>query len=61
MYFTHLSERANKPITWHLRDDYSGKVHTLVEAPGGVLYRYCFPRTPEQIARMERWKAETGY
>jgi hypothetical protein len=61
MYFTHLSERANKPITWHLRDDYRGKVHTLIEAPGGVLYRYCFPRTPDQIARMERWKADTGF
>jgi hypothetical protein len=61
MYFTHLSERANKPITWHLRDDYRGRVETLVEAPGGVLYRYCFPRTPEQIERMERWKRETGY
>jgi hypothetical protein len=61
MYFTHLSERANKPITWHLRDDYRGQVHTLVEAPGGVLYRYCFPRTPDQIARMERWKADTGF
>ena len=61
MYFTHLSERANKPITWHLRDDYRGQVHTLVEAPGGVLYRYCFPRTPEQMERMERWKRETGY
>jgi hypothetical protein len=61
LYFTHLSERANKPVTWHLRDDYRGEVHTLVEAPGGVLYRYCFPRTPEQIERMERWKAETGF
>jgi hypothetical protein len=59
-YFTHLSERANKPITWHLRDDFRGRVHTLVTAPGGVLYRYCFPRTPEQIERLERWKAETG-
>ena len=55
MYFTHLSEGANKPITWHLRDDYRGQVQTLVEAPGGVLYRYCFPRTPEQIQRLERW------
>ena len=61
MYFTHLSERANKPITWHLRDDYHGYVQILVEAPGGVLYRYCFPRTPEQYERMERWKAETGF
>ena len=61
MYFTHLSERAHKPITWHLRDDYRGNVHTLIEAPGGVLYRYCFPRTPDQIARMERWKADTGF
>jgi hypothetical protein len=60
MYFTHLSEKANKPITWHLRDDFRGRVHTLVTAPGGVLYRYCFPRTPEQIERLERWKAETG-
>lgn len=60
MYFTHLSERANKPITWHLRDDYRGRVWALVEAPGGVLYRYCFPRTPEQIERLERWKAEQG-
>jgi hypothetical protein len=59
-YFTHLSERANKPIGWHLRDDYRGRVHTFVTAPGGVLYRFCFPRTPEQIERMERWKAETG-
>jgi hypothetical protein len=58
MFFTHLSERANKPITWHLRDDYRGQVHTLVTAPGGALYRYCFPRTPEQIERLERWKAE---
>jgi len=61
MYFTHLSEKANKPITWHLRDDFRGRVHTLVTAPGGVLYRYCFPRTPEQIERLERWKAETGH
>jgi hypothetical protein len=61
MYFTHLSERANKPLTWHLRDDYHGYVHILVEAPGGVLYRYCFPRTPEQMERMERWKAATGF
>jgi dolichyl-phosphate-mannose-protein mannosyltransferase len=60
MYFTHLSENANKPITWHLRDDYRGRVQTLVTAPGGVLYRYCFPRTPEQIERLERWKAELG-
>jgi hypothetical protein len=58
MYFTHLSERANKPITWHLRDDYRGRVQTLVTASGGALYRYCFPRTPEQIERLERWHAE---
>jgi hypothetical protein len=61
MYFTHLTERANKPITWHLRDDYQGYVHILVEAPGGVLYRYCFPRTPDQIRRMEQWKTDTGF
>jgi len=61
MYFTHLSERANKPITWHLRDDYRGRLHSLIEAPGGVLYRYCFPRTPDQIRRMEQWKADTGF
>jgi len=58
MYFTHLGERANKPITWHLRDTHGGKVQTLIEAPGAVLYRFCFPRTPEQIARLERWKEE---
>jgi 4-amino-4-deoxy-L-arabinose transferase-like glycosyltransferase len=60
MYFTHLSERANKPVTWHLRDDHRGRLQTMIQAPGGVLYRYCFPRTPEQIQRMERWKAENG-
>jgi len=60
MYFTHLSDKGHKPITWHLRDDYRGQVRALVTASGGALYRYCFPRTPEQIERMERWKAELG-
>jgi hypothetical protein len=49
--FHHLSERANKPITWYLRDDHRGRLQTLIEAPGGVLYRNCFPRTAEQIQR----------
>jgi hypothetical protein len=46
MYFTHVSEKANKPLAWHLRDDHGGKVEQLIPASGGALYRYCFPRTP---------------
>jgi hypothetical protein len=41
-----------------LRDEYQGKVEVLVPVAGGVLYRYCFSRTPQQLDELARWKAE---
>lgn len=41
--FTRLSERANRPLTWALRDGYSGVREHWFQAVGGVIYRYCFP------------------
>lgn len=60
LYFTRLSERAHKPVMWHVRDTHRAQRDFEKSVPGGVLWRYCFPYTPERLARMERWTAEAA-
>jgi hypothetical protein len=57
-FFTHVSEKANKPLASRLRADHGGRVAQVVTAPGGVLYRFCLPRTAQQQADLAEWKAE---
>ena len=43
VYFTRLSERSNRPLTWELRDSFGGVREVWYQTAGGVIYRYCFP------------------
>lgn len=42
LYFTRLSERSNRPLTWALRDELGAVRDFWFQTAGGVIYRYCF-------------------
>jgi Dolichyl-phosphate-mannose-protein mannosyltransferase len=43
LYFTRLSERANKPLIWEIDERYRRRPDFVFPVPGGVLYHCCFP------------------
>lgn len=47
LYFTRMSERSFKPLTWELRDTYGAQRDVVFSARGGALWRMCFPGTPQ--------------
>jgi len=53
LYFTRMSERSFKPVTWHLRDAYGGERDFVFSAVGGAMWRFCFRDTPPPTRTME--------
>jgi hypothetical protein len=49
LYFTRLSERSAKPVTWQLRDGHGAFRDGEIGVPGGVMYRYCLPLDPADV------------
>ena len=58
LFFTHVSDRAHRPIYWQLRDHFNGKRDRDVVAPGGIISRICFPYTAEQLRDLATWHRE---
>jgi len=50
LYFTRLSERSYKPLSWALRDEQGAWLDELLTAPGGLVARWCFYERPNAPA-----------